>query len=314
VSLFRSRTRTPSNASADFAPADAASENPRSARAGRATRKARTARSAVVIAGLAAAAIALSACSSTSTATTHGLQTVTPGKLTIATGQPAYTPWVLNNKPSSGEGFEAAVAYAVAKQLGFSKSEVVWTRTTFDSAIAPGPKNFDFNLQQFSITPQRKKAVDFSSPYYTTTQAIVTEKGSAAYDVTSIAGLKKLRIGVPEGTTSYTVLQKEVGGTPQVYNSEDDAVLALKSGQIDAIAVDLPTAFYIASSELKGGKVIGQFPDTAGGDKFGLVLEKNSPETKKVSAAVDALQKNGTLAKLTKKWLSDTVHVPIFTK
>lgn len=274
----------------------------------------RATRSAVIVAGIAAAALALSACSSGGTTTTHGLQTVTPGKLTIATGQPAYTPWVLHNDPSSGQGFEAAVAYAVAKQLGFSRSQVKWTRTTFDSAIAPGPKNFDFNIQQFSITSQRKKAVDFSSPYYTTTQAIVTDKGSAAYDVTSIAGLKKLRIGVPEGTTSYTVLQKEVGGTPAVYNSEDDAVLALKSGQIDAIAVDLPTAFYIASSELKGGKVIGQFPDTAGGDQFGLVLEKNSPETAKVSAAVDALRTNGTLAALTKKWLSDTVHVPVFSK
>lgn len=256
--------------------------------------------------------LALSACSSSATTTTHGLDTVTSGKLTIATGQPAYTPWVIGNDPSSGKGFESAVAYAVAKQLGFSKNEVVWTRTTFDSAIAPGPKDFDFNIQQFSITPARLKAVDFSSPYYTTTQAIVTQKGSPAYNVTTIAGLKNLKIGVPEGTTSYTVLQEEVGGTPQVFNSEADAELALKSGQIDALAVDLPTAFYLASSELKGGKVIGQFGDSTGGDKFGLLLAKNSSETKKVTAAVDAIRDNGTLAAITTKWLSDTVNVPVF--
>jgi polar amino acid transport system substrate-binding protein len=260
----------------------------------------------------AAALVALSACSSSAASTTHGLQTVTAGKITVATGQPAYSPWVIDNKPQTGQGFEAAVAYAVAKKLGFSKSEVKWVRTGFDAAIAPGAKDFDFNLQQFSITDQRKKAVDFSSPYYTTTQAIVAYKGTPVASAKSAADLKSFKIGVPAGTTSYDVLVKEVGGSPAVYNSEDDAVQALKSKQIDAIAVDLPAAFYITSAQLKNATVVGQFSDTSGGDQYGLVLAKNSPITKKVSAAVDDLRGDGTLASLEKKWLSDTVNVPTF--
>jgi polar amino acid transport system substrate-binding protein len=264
---------------------------------------------------VALAVTALAGCSSTSAAssTTHGLQTVTSGKLTIATGQPAYSPWVIDNKPQNGEGFEAAVAYAVASKLGFAKKDVVWTRTTFDAAIAPGPKTFDFNLQQFTITGQRKKAVDFSAPYYQTSQAIVTTSGSPAASVTTLAGLKKIKIGVAEGTTTYTLLKKDVGGSNiEVFNSNDDAVLALKSGQIDALATDLPTAFYLAESEVKKGVVSGQFADTTGGDEFGLVLPKGSPNTAKVSAAVNAIRKDGELAAITKKWLSSTVNVPVF--
>jgi polar amino acid transport system substrate-binding protein len=250
---------------------------------------------------------------STSTSTAAALQTVTPGKLTVATGEPAYSPWVIDNKPENGEGFESAVAYAVAAKLGYAKSDVVWTRTTFDSAIAPGPKTFDFNLQQFSITDQRKKAVDFSAPYYTTSQAIVTSKGSDAASVTTIAGLKDVTIGVAQGTTTYTLLKKDVGGSKiQVFNSNDDAVLALKSGQVDAIATDLPTAFYLADSEVKNGVVSGQFSDTTGGDQFGLVLPKDSPNTTAVSAAVTAITSDGELKALTDKWLSTSVDVPVF--
>jgi polar amino acid transport system substrate-binding protein len=270
---------------------------------------------AAIALGVTLAVASLVACSSASTSTTHGLTTVTAGKLTIATGEPAYSPWVLDNKPQSGKGFEAAVAYAVASKLGFSKSQVVWTRTSFDSAIAPGPKTFDFNLQQFTITNQRKKAVDFSAPYYTTSQALVTTKGSAAASITTLAGLKNIKIGVAEGTTTYTLLQKDVGGSNiEVFNSNDDAVLALKSGQIDALATDLPTAFYLAEAEVKKGVVSGQFSDTTGGDQFGFVLPKNSPNTAKVSAAVEAITKDGELAALTKEWLSTTVNVPVFTK
>jgi polar amino acid transport system substrate-binding protein len=268
--------------------------------------------SALTVVVAAAALVALSACSSSSTSTTHGLETVTAGKLTIAAGQPAYSPWVIDNKPQNGKGFESAVAYAVAKKLGFTKDEVTWVRTGFDEAIAPGPKNFDFNLQQFSITDKRKKAVDFSSPYYTTTQAIVAYKGTPIASATSAADLKGYKIGVPAGTTSYDVLVKEVGGTPAVFNSEDDAVQALKSKQIDAIAVDLPAAFYITSAQLKNATIVGQFSDTTGGDDYGLVLPKNSPNTKKVTAAVDALREDGTLADLEKRWLSDSVNVPTF--
>jgi polar amino acid transport system substrate-binding protein len=271
------------------------------------------ARAAIAAVAAGALLVVLAACSSSSSPTlTHGLQTMTPGKLTIATGQPAYTPWVEDNKPQSGNGFESAVAYAVAAKLGFAKKDVVWVRTDFDGAIKPGQKDFDFNLQQFTITKDREKSVDFSSPYYTTTQAIVTTSKSPAAKVTTIDGLKKLKVGVATGTTSYTVFNDQVGVQPQVFNSNDDAVLALKSGQIDALVTDLPTAFYIAGAQLKDGVVSGQFSETKGGDKFGLLLAKDSPLTKKVTAAVNAIRSNGTLAALTKKWLSTTVDVPVF--
>jgi polar amino acid transport system substrate-binding protein len=267
-------------------------------------------RTALAIVGVAATLVALAACGST--ASSSDSKTVTSGKLTIATGQPAYSPWVIDNKPANGKGFESAVAYAVADKLGYAKKDVVWTRTTFDSAIAPGPKTFDLNIQQFSITAARKKAVDFSSPYYTTSEAIVTTKGSPAASVTTLAGLRKVKLGVQSGTTSYTAVIDDVKIQPQVFNSNDDAVLALKSGQVDAIAVDLPTAFYLADSEVKNGVVLGQFAGNAGGDQFGFVLPKGSLLTKKVTAAVDALRADGQLAAITKKWLSTSVGVPVF--
>jgi polar amino acid transport system substrate-binding protein len=279
------------------------------------TRLART----IAVIGATIAVAALAACSSTpsgsssSSSSSQGLQTLTPGKLTIATGQPAYSPWVIDDKPESGKGFEAAVAYAVAEKLGFAKKDVVWTRTTFDSAIAPGPKPFDLNIQQFSISDERKKAVDFSSPYYTTSQALVTTKSSPAASVTTVDGLKKIKIGVATGTTTYTLLKKDVGGNNiAVFNSNDDAVLALKTGQVDAVATDLPTAFYLAGAQIDNGVVSGQFADTSGGDKFGIVLPKDSPNTAKVSAAVDELRSSGELDTITKKWLSTTVNVPVF--
>ncbi|WP_426515526.1 ABC transporter substrate-binding protein [Diaminobutyricibacter sp. McL0618] len=273
---------------------------------------------AISLVGATIAIVALAACSSspsgsTSSSSSQGLQTLTAGKLTIATGQPAYSPWVIDNKPENGQGFESAVAYAVAEKLGFAKKDVVWTRTTFDSAIAPGPKDFDLNIQQFSISDERKKAVDFSSPYYTTTQAIVTTKGSPAASVTTLDGLKKVKIGVATATTTYTLLKKEVGGNNiAVFNSNDDAVLALKTGQIDAVATDLPTAFYLADAQVDNGVVGGQFADNSGGDKFGIVLAKGSPLTAKVASAVDALRTSGELDTITKKWLSTTVNVPVF--
>ena len=268
----------------------------------------------LAVASLALGLVALSGCASTAPtgSSPDGLKTVTAGKLTIATGQPAYSPWVIDNKPQTGEGFEAAVAYAVASKLGFAKKNVVWTRTTFDSAIAPGPKNFDLNLQQYTITSKRKQAVDFSSPYYQTTEALVSIKGDAADSAKTLTALKKIKIGVAAGTTSYTIVVKDVGVQPQVFNSNDDAVLALKSGQVDAIAVDLPTAFYLADSELKHGEILGQFAESTGGDQFGIVLAKGSSLTAKVSAAVNAIRKDGELAAITKKWLSTSVNVPVF--
>ena len=243
------------------------------------------------------------------------LKTVTPGKLTIATGEPAYSPWVENNDPASGKGFEAAIAYAVAGKLGFANADVVWVRSTFDAAVAPGAKDWDFNLQQFSITEERRNAVDFSSPYYTTAQAVVTLKGSPVSGATTVAELKGALLGAQTGTTSHRMLTETVAPTtaPSVFNNSQDTVQALKGGQVDAIVVDLPTALYLVAAELDGGVVVGQFADTSGGDQFGLVLPKGSPLTAAVTGAVDALRADGTLDSLTKTWLSETVNVPVLS-
>ena len=243
------------------------------------------------------------------------LKTVTPGKLTIATGEPAYSPWVENNDPASGKGFEAAIAYAVAGKLGFANADVVWVRSTFDAAVAPGAKDWDFNLQQFSITEERRNAVDFSSPYYTTAQAVVTLKGSPVSGATTVAELKSALLGAQTGTTSHRMLTETVAPTtaPSVFNNSQDTVQALKGGQVDAIVVDLPTALYLVASELDDGVVVGQFADTSGGDQFGLVLPKGSALTAAVTGAVDALRADGTLDSLTKTWLSETVNVPVLS-
>lgn len=243
------------------------------------------------------------------------LKTVTPGKLTIATGEPAYSPWVENNDPASGKGFEAAIAYAVAGKLGFANADVVWVRSTFDAAVAPGAKDWDFNLQQFSITEERRNAVDFSSPYYTTAQAVVTLKGSPVSGATTVAELKGALLGAQTGTTSHRMLTETVAPTtaPSVFNNSQDTVQALKGGQVDAIVVDLPTALYLVAAELDDGVVVGQFADTSGGDQFGLVLPKGSALTAAVTGAVDALRADGTLDSLTKTWLSETVNVPVLS-
>jgi polar amino acid transport system substrate-binding protein len=254
-------------------------------------------------------ATTLSACSSGSVAG----DTITEGKLTIGTGNPAYSPWVLNDAPEAGEGFEAAVAYAVAEKLGFAEEDVVWVRTTFDEAIAPGAKNFDFNLQQYSITEERKANVDFSSPYYETAQVVVTTEGSAAAGATSIADLKGYLIGAATGTTSFDAIGSVIAPTQDAlaFNSNDDAKAALTNGQVDAIVLDLPTALYASCCELDGGKIIGQLPTAAKGDQFGLVLDKGSKLTAAVTKALDDLRADGTLAALEEKWLTADAGVPV---
>ena len=263
--------------------------------------------SAVVI----AAALTLTGCSSSDSETTESascakadLATVTAGKLTIATGEPAYYPWILDDKPETGTGFEGAVAYAVAKQLGFTNDEVTWVRTTFDGAVTPGEKNFDFNLQQFSITADRQKVVDFSSPYYTAPQAIVSYEGSKIAGKTSIAELKDATLGAAVGTTSLDAIENQIGIKPQVFNDNAAGVSALKNGQIDGLVVDLPTAFYLSGVEVDKGIIVGQLPSTGTGDQFGLLLAKDSALTACVSAAVDAITADGTLAAITEKWLA----------
>lgn len=251
-----------------------------------------------------AAVASLSACAPTSGSGGSGDGLVTEGKLTVATGEPAYSPWVEDDDPTTGEGFEAALAYAVADQLGYAEDDVVWVRSTFDEAIAPGPKTFDLNLQQFSITEQRAKAVDFSSPYYETRQAVVTLPGSAAEGATSVADLQGLAIGAQSGTTSFTAAEKVIDpeGGVQAYNSNDDAKAALEAGQVDAIVLDVPTATYF----VEGGVVLGQLAAEDGAsDELGIVLPLGSALTGDVTDAVDALRDDGTLDQLQQEWLAD---------
>ncbi|WP_235561541.1 ABC transporter substrate-binding protein [Microbacterium sp. Leaf436] len=282
---------------------------------------ARLRRAAALTAVATATVVSLTACAFAPTGSDAGaapasegaLQTVTAGKLTIATGEPAFSPWVENDDPASCEGFEAAVSCAVAEKLGFATSDVVWVRSNFDSAIAPGPKDWDMNVQQFSITDERKEAVDFSSPYYTTTQAVVTTGASPVAGATSVAELTNVPVGVMSATTSYQVAADQLGTTNlSVFNSNDDAVAALQSGQVDAIVVDLPTAFYLAGAVLDDGKVVGQLPDSsAGGDELAYVLPKDSALTTPVTEAVDALRADGTLDELQQKWLGGTAAAPV---
>jgi len=265
-----------------------------------------------------AAALTLSGCAKSDSAKSASascakadLATVTNGKLTIATGEPAYYPWIIDDKPETGNGFEGAVAYAVAKQLGFEAADVVWVRTTFDSAVTPGEKNFDFNLQQFSITADRQKAVDFSSPYYTAPQAIVSFKGSKIAGKTTLAELKGAKLGAAVGTTSLDAISNQIGSTPQVFNDNAAGVSALKNKQIDGLVVDLPTAFYLSGVEVPNGLIVGQLPSTGAGDQFGLLLSKGSKLTSCVSGAVDAITADGTLTAITDKWLATDAGAPV---
>lgn len=253
------------------------------------------------------------AASESTSCTPDSLATIEPGTLTIATGEPAYEPWVLNDAPESGEGFEAAVAYAVAEQLGYEKSQVKWVRTTFDGAIAPGPKNFDFNIQQYSITEERAKVVDFSSAYYKSNQSIVSFKGSKIEGVTSIADLKAKspKLGAAVASTSLDAIENQLGLKAQVFNDNAAAVAALKNGQIDGLVVDLPTAFYLSAVEVPKGIIVGQLENSAANDDgAGLLLAKDSPITSCVTQAVDAIRDNGTLAAITEKWLAASAGAP----
>ena len=271
------------------------------------------------------AALLLASCSSSdgdsanggsSDCTPDALQTVEAGILTIATGEPAYYPWVIDDKPESGEGFEAAVAYAVAAELGYEPSAVKWIRTTFDAAIAPGSKNFDFNLQQYSITDERKQVVDFSSAYYKSNQAIVSFKGSKLEGVTTLQGIKDAgaKLGAAVATTSLDVIESDLGLKAQVFNDNAAAVTALKNKQIDGLVVDLPTAFYLSAVEVPNGIIVGQIDGSDAGDQgFGLLLAKDSPVTSCVSQAVDAIRDNGTLDQITNQWLADSAGAPVLS-
>ncbi len=241
------------------------------------------------------------------------LKTLTAGKLTIGTDDPAYGPWFDANTPSNGKGFESAVAYALAAKLGYTKDQVTWVKAPFNTVIQPGVKPFDLDINQVSITAERKNAVDFSSGYYDVAQAIITIKGSKIAKATSIADLKNAKLGAQLGTTSYTTITDVIKpkNKPAVFDSNDIAKQTLGNGQIDGLVVDLPTAFYITAVDLKNGLIVGQFAPGAGGEQFGMVLTKGSPITTCVSTAVDALRADKTLAGIASTWLATTVGAPV---
>ena len=271
---------------------------------------------------LAVAVVSLVACGSEDKDSTaqggDSCATITPDVLTIGTGSPAYSPWVENDAPESGEGFEAAVALAVAAELGYEGDAVKWVRTTFDEAIAPGAKNFDFNLQQYSITDERSETISFSDPSYSSNQAIVALTSAnvpeGAITAELLAGIK---FGVQAGTTSLDFVNEVIKPSNEVFVYDDNAgaKAALEAGQIDAIVVDLPTALYISYVEIEGTSVIGQFPAAAGGtsDDFGLVFEKDSDLVACVNTALAAIKASGALATIEQTWLSDNTGVPVIT-
>ena len=244
--------------------------------------------------------------------TRDSLHTLYKGVFTVATDQPVYPPWYMGDNPENGEGFESAVAYALAARLGYPREDVRWVRVPFNAALAPGPKSFDANLSEFSITEQRRAAVDFSSPYFDVTQAVVTVKSSPAAGVRSVRQLKGLRLGVQVGTTSYTAASSMNGDVPVVvYNTNGDAKMALGNGEIDALVADLPTAFAVAN-ELRNGLMVGQLPSVSGDvEQLGIVLDKGSPLTRCVSWAVDGLRGDGTLDRLEQEWLTDAGKAPV---
>ncbi|MFI7634097.1 ABC transporter substrate-binding protein [Nonomuraea sp. NPDC049400] len=256
---------------------------------------------------------ASTAASPSTACTKEQLKLVTPGKLTIGTDKPAYEPWFKDDDPSNGQGFESAVAFAVAGELGFDRTEVQWNTVKFDSAFAPGEKQFDFDVNQVSITPERANAVDFSKGYYAVKQAVVAIDGSKFAGVKSLAELKDAKVGVQVGTTSFDAVKNVIkpAADPNVYNEQIDAVNALKNKQVDALVVDLPTAFYVTAAQVEKSKIVGQFSSTGGTpEEFGLVMEKGSALKPCVDKAVDALKSKGELAKIEQQWLGSAAGAP----
>jgi len=242
------------------------------------------------------------------------LKTRTAGTLTVATDTPAYEPWFVANQPANGKGFESAVAYAVAGQLGYTRDQVAWVAAPVDSAVAPAPapKNFDFDINQVAITPARAKAVDFSTGYYDVAQAVVTLRSNKFANASSIVALEGATLGAQRGTAGADAISQAIApnSSPREYPTEDDAVQALRTGAIDGLVVDLPAALFIVAADLDDAKIVGQLPVSASPDQFGLVLAKGSPLTSCVSKAVDALRADGTLATLQKKWLTTSAGAP----
>jgi polar amino acid transport system substrate-binding protein len=276
----------------------------------------RTRLTAVVGGALGVAALLLATLPGTSHAATScakgSLSVVHPGQLTVATDSPAYPPYFVSNKPANGKGFESAIAYAIAGQLGFSGGAVKWTVEPFNNSYAPGPKSFDFDINEISITSARAKAVDFSTPYYTNPQAIVVVKGSKFAHVRTLAALRGAKFGVQVGTTSLTAVSSRIhpANQPQVFNSSNDVVRALREHLVDAIVVDLATGFFLTSGQIPKGEVVGQF-SAPGGDTWGVLLTRHSKLTACVDQALGKLRANGALGSITNRWMQSGAGVPV---
>ena len=236
------------------------------------------------------------------------------GTLTIGTDSPAYEPWFVGDDPTNGKGFESAVAYAVAEQLGFSDDQVSWLKVRFNNSYKPGPKEFDFDINQISITPEREKVVDFSDGYYSAAQGVIALKDSPVADAASVADLADFKLGAQTGTTSLTAIRDVIQpeDDPLVFTDTNAAKQALLNGQVDAILADVPTAFYITAVEIPEASIVGQFqPETGQQEEFGMLFEKGSELVPCVDEALATLRDDGTLAEIEKQWLSDVVDVPV---
>jgi len=254
---------------------------------------------------------------------TESLSLVSPGQLTVGTDNPAFPPWFEGgtpegssweiNDPSTGEGFESAVAYAVAGELGFSDDQVVWTEVPFNQSFRPGPKDFDFDINQISFRPQRDQAVDFSDSYYDVNQALVAVAGSPIAEATTLEELKAYTLGAPVGTTSFEYIEQNIqpDGDPRVYDTLNDAISGLENQQVDGVVVDLPTAFFIVAVQLDDGTIVGQFPTVGQQEYFGMVFEDGNPLVECVNQALDRLREDGTLAALQQEWLADKTDAPV---
>jgi len=242
------------------------------------------------------------------------LQTFKDGVLTVGTDSPAYSPYFEDDDPTNGKGFESALAYAIADQLGFNKSEVEWTVVPFNVSFAPGEKKFDFDLNQISITPKRAENVDFSRPYYTASQGVLVKAGSDLEGITTLEDLKDATIGVQTNTTAFDAVEAQIdpSNPPKPFDNSNDVVSAFEQDQVDAIVVDLPQAIYLRDAELDNAAVAGQF-EAPGGDEWGALLDKDSDLTPCVDQAIDALEKDGTLEEITRQWMSDSAKAPELT-
>ena len=238
----------------------------------------------------------------------ENLTTINPGMLTVGTDTPAYPPYFSDDDPTNGEGFESAIAYAVGSQLGFAPTDVKWEVVPFNTSYAPGDKNFDFDINQISITPERAEVVDFSDGYYTVNQAVVAFNDSPIAGATTITELKEAKLGAQVGTTSLSFVTEVVQPTdePYVFNDTNDAKSALQNGQIDGIVVDLPTAYYVTAAEFDNSKIVGQFQAAAGGEEFGLLFQQGNPLVNCVNKALTTLKDSGELQEIQDAWLAGT--------